>query len=95
MTQNTFLTGFRKSDTVLEGWLTKKKGTKHKWDRKYFVLNQQNLRYYSPCIKGQLNLAGGCDVRCVCAPFRGALASRACCACGGCDNRFNRWPLST
>ena len=50
------MTGFRKPGTVLEGWLTKKKGSSDKWDRKYFVLTNERLIYYTPRIKGNVNL---------------------------------------
>ncbi len=50
------LLGFRKPNTVLEGWLTKQKGTSDKWDRKYFVLSGDRLVYFTPGIKGNINL---------------------------------------
>lgn len=36
----------------MEGWLTKKKGMSDKWDRKYFILNEEKLTYLAPRIKG-------------------------------------------
>lgn len=49
------LNGFRKPDTVIEGWLTKMKGQREdKWDRKYFVLTSSRLSYFSPRIKGNI-----------------------------------------
>ena len=45
---------FRDPSSRLEGWLTKKKGSGKKWDRKYFVLTNSQLQYYAPRIKGNL-----------------------------------------
>ena len=52
------LTGFRTKNTLLEGWLTKMKGSSDKWDRKYFILYTDKLLYMSPRIKGNFRIIG-------------------------------------
>lgn len=44
--------GFRAKNTILEGWLTKKKGRSSTWDRKYFILTSDKISYLTPRIKG-------------------------------------------
>jgi len=47
---------FRDPSSRLEGWLTKKKGSGKKWDRKYFILTSTHLQYFAPRIKGNFKL---------------------------------------
>jgi class 3 adenylate cyclase len=55
------LKGWRKPNVRLEGWLTKQKGNKDRWDRKYFILTDRTFMYYSPRIKGNIGIVG-CEV---------------------------------
>jgi class 3 adenylate cyclase len=47
---------FRDPTSRVEGWLTKKKGSSTKWDRKYFILTSSHLSYFEPRIKGNTRL---------------------------------------
>jgi len=50
---------FRDPTSRVEGWLTKKKGSSTKWDRKYFILTSTHLSYFEPRIKGNASLEPG------------------------------------
>jgi len=54
--QSNGLHSFRDPSSRLEGWLTKQKGSRSRWDRKYFLLTSTHLHYYQPRIKGNVKL---------------------------------------
>ena len=48
----------------MEGWLAKRKGDKRRWDRKFFSLTGDRMEYFTPRIKGNLQLTPKTVIEC-------------------------------